>query len=137
MLVKKHSVKKQIITLLLITTLCLPGVTSAKEDFNAMAEMVNLMDSFFGLMDSIYSMNADNEKAVLLQMHALEEIYKQQGKHKDAVSMYRRVLDSSDNPTVRNIANHRMADVLKEAGDLDAAIEVLNGALIETLKRTR
>ena len=137
MLVKQKSIQKHVITLLLSSMLCLSLAASAKEDFNAMAEMVNLMDSFFGLMDSIYSMNADNEKAVLLQMHALEEIYKQQGKHKDAVSMYRRVLDTSDNPTVRNIANHRMADVLKEAGDLDAAIEVLNGALVETLKRTR
>ena len=109
----------------------------AQEDFEAMAGMVNLMDGFLGLMDSVYEMNADNEKAILLQMHALEEIYKEQGQHAEAVKMYRRVLDNSKNATVRNMAYHRMADVLKESGDMQTAVEVLNAAMAETLKRTR
>ncbi len=109
----------------------------AEEDFESMAKMVNLMDSFFGLMDSVYDMNADNEKAALLQMHEIEEIYKNQGKHKEAVSVYQQVLKKSSNSTVRNIAYHRMADVLKESGDLDGAIKVLNDALAETLEKTR
>ncbi len=137
MLNKTRSIRKTLAVIIISSGLWFSTSVNAKEDFVAMAGMVNLMDSFFGLMDSVYEMNADNEKAVLLQMHAIEEIYKQQGKHKDAVAMYRRVLDTSNNATVRNIAHHRMADVLKESGELDAAVEVLNGALVETLKRTK
>jgi len=137
MLTNRIRGKELLITLFFVAFLSTSTVARAEDDFEAMARMVNLMDSFFGLMDSVYEMNADNEKAVLLQMHAIEEIYKKQGRHKDAVTMYRRVLDNSKNSTVRNMAYHRMADVLKESGDLETAIEVLNAALAETLKRTK
>ena len=137
MLTNRSRGKELLIALFFVAILSTSPVARAEENFEAMARMVNLMDSFFGLMDSVYEMNADNEKAVLLQMHAIEEIYKKQGKHKEAVTMYRRVLDNSKNPTVRNMAYHRMADVLKESGDLETSIEVLNAALTETLKRTK
>ncbi len=112
-------------------------VAKAEEDFAAITGIVNLMDSFLGLMNSFYDMSANNEKAVLLQMHAIEEIYKDQGRHKGAVAVYENVLQKSNNSTVRNIAYHRLADVLKETGDMDGAIEVLNNALEETLKKTK
>jgi len=109
----------------------------AQDDFEAMASMVNLMESFLDLMNSVHDMNADNEKALLLQMHAIEEIYKEQGRHGEAVAVYRKVLDNSRNSTVRNMAYHRMADVLKESGDRKAAIEVLEAAMAESLEKTR
>ncbi len=129
--------KEVLITIILIVFIGSAPVTRAEDDFEAMAGMVGLMDSFLGLMNSIYDMNADNEKAVLLQMHAIEEIYKNQGKHGEAVAVYQKVLEESKNSTVRNIAYHRMADVLKESGDQEGAIKVLNRALTETLKRTK
>ncbi len=137
MLSKRKSMKKLVTAVIFTFLLGASSVARAQEDFEAMASMVNLMDGFLGLMDSVYDMNADNEKAILLQMHALEEIYKEQGKHEEAVRMYRRVLDNSKNATVRNMAYHRMADVLKEAGDMQTAVEVLNAAMAETLKRTK
>ncbi len=137
MLSKRKSMEKLVTAVIFTFLLGTSSVARAQEDFEAMASMVNLMDGFLGLMDSVYDMNADNEKAILLQMHALEEIYKEQGKHDEAVRMYRRVLDNSKNATVRNMAYHRMADVLKEAGDMQTAVEVLNAAMAETLKRTK
>lgn len=134
----RNTIRLKLFQFLLVFSLCLPVTTvNAQEDFEMMTEMVELMDGFMDLMDSVYKMNANSEKAVLLQMHALEEIYKQQGKPGDAIKMYRRVLDSSANPTVRNMAYQRMADVMKESGDLDAAVEVLNTAMTETLRRTK
>ncbi len=129
--------KELVMALLFFTFIGSSSVVRAEEDFEAMTSMVNLMDSFFGLMNSVYDMNADNEKAALLQMHAIEEIYKNQGKPREVVSVYRDVLKKSKNSTVRNIAYYRMADVLKESGDLDGAIKVLNEALAETLKKTK
>lgn len=58
--------KDLFIALLLVTFLCTSSVVKAEENFEAMAKMVNFMDSFFGLMNSIYDMNADSEKAALL-----------------------------------------------------------------------
>lgn len=128
---------KLIIPFAFLLTLALSPVTQAEDDIEAMSGMVNLMESFFELMDSVYAMNADAEKAALLQMHEIEEIYKQQGQHKKAVAIYQEVLKRSNNPTMRNIAYHRMADVLKESGDLSAAVDILNKALDESLKRTK
>ena len=136
MLSNKTFAKQLTLVVVFATFLSTSTVAKAEEDFAAMTSMVNLMDSFFGLMNSVYDMNADNEKAVLLQMHAIEEIYKDQGRHQDAVAVYENVLKKSNNSTVRNIAYHRMADVLKESGDLDAAVEILSDALEETLKKT-
>ncbi|MGK0180710.1 MAG: putative negative regulator of RcsB-dependent stress response [Nitrospinales bacterium] len=128
--------KKTILSFFFIAVLSTSTVVRAEDEFQAMSNMVNLMDSFFGLMNSVYDMNADNEKAALLQMHAIEEIYKDQGRHKDAVAVYENVLKKSNNSTIRNIAYSRMADVLKESGDLEGSIKVLNNALAETLKKT-
>ena len=125
------------VSLLSTSILIIPATVRSADEFESMSKMVNLMDSFFGLMDSVYEMNADEEKAALLQMHEIEEIYKQQGKHQNAVQVYEQVLQKSKNPTIRNIAYHRMADVLKESGNLDAAVNTLNKALNENLKRTK
>jgi len=129
--------KPILLGLLLIAAVSSPSTVKAEDNFEAMTKMVGLMDSFFGLMNSVYEMNSDNEKAALLQMHAIEDIYKKQGKHKDAVSVYQKVLKDSNNSTIRNIAYHKMADVLKESGDLDGAVNVLNKALEETLRKTK
>ena len=131
------STKEVIIALVFVLFLSTSAVVKAEDDFEGMAKMVNLMDSFFGLMDSIYEMNSNNEKAALLQMHEIEDIYKDQGQPKKAVAVYKKVLKKSSNSTIRNIAYSRMADVLKESGDLDGAINVLNDALEETLDKTR
>lgn len=137
MLIKSHYIKRFIFTSATIALLCTSTVSRAEDDFAAIANMVNLMDSFLGLMDSMYDMNANNESAALLQMHAIEEIYKEQGRHKEAVAVYEKILKSSNNSTIRNIAYHRMADVMKESGDKDGAIRILNEALDETLKKTK
>ena len=137
MLARLIETKQLFAVLVLAMMLGTSSVVKAQDEFEAMASMVNLMESFMDLMDSVYEMNADDEKAVLLQMHSIEEIYKEQGRHKDAVSVYRKILNDSRNPTVRNMAYTRMADVLKESGDRQGAIEVLEAALAETLKRTK
>lgn len=129
--------KKILEVVFLVVFLGSSTMVKAQDEFEAMASMVNLMDSFFELMNSVYDMNADNEKAALLQMHAIEEIYKEQGRHREAVAVYEKILKKSNNSTVRNIAYHRMADVLKETGDLEGSIRVLNEALDETLKKTK
>jgi len=137
MLNKYVTTKEAVIALVLVLFLGTSAVVKADDDVEGMVKVVNLMDSFFGLMDSIYEMNSNNEKAALLQMHAIEDIYKDQGKPKEAVAVYKKVLKKSSNATIRNIAYSRMADVLKEAGDMDGAIDVLNDALEETLDKTR
>ena len=137
MLKNCNFMRKVILSLILVTGLGISTVTRAQDEFEAMTSMVNLMDSFFDLMDSFYEMSADDEKALLLQMNGIEENYKEQGRHGEAVEMYRRVLRTSSNPTVRNMAYQRMADVLKESGDLNGANGVLNEAMEETLNRLK
>ena len=137
MLNKQSTVRSLIYSSTFLALLGFSSASRAADEFETMSKMVNLMDSFFELMDSVYSMNADNEKAALLQMHEIEEIYKEQGQHKQAIRVYEQVLQRSKNPTIRNIAYHRMADVMKENGDLNGAVNILNQALEESLKRTR
>ena len=137
-MLKHINVKKNICLVCLLGSFLVFSLPSYADDsIDQMTSMVNLMDNFYDLMDSIYEMNSDSEKAALLQMHEIAEIYKERGQPEKAVDVYKDVLQKSKNPTVRNIAYHRMADVLKESGQLDQAVNVLNEALNETLRQTK
>ena len=72
MLTNRSRGKELLITLLFVAILSTSTVARAEDNFEAMASMVNLMDSFFGLMNSVYDMNADDEKAVLWLEHCTD-----------------------------------------------------------------
>lgn len=114
-----------------------PGRAQQQPDFDQMSSMLTLMQNFYGLMASVHDMAADPQKAALLQMHEIEEIYKKRGEIDKVIPVYREVLASTKDPTIRAMAYMKLADVLKKTGRGNQSIEVLREALKESLARAR
>ncbi len=108
-------------------------VAAAAEDIDQMSQFVGLMQNFFTLMDSMYTAASNPEHAALLQMNSLEDLYKASGNLREMVVVYRDIIEKSTNPTVRRLARMRLADALKETGQMTEAIEVLKHAINETI----
>lgn len=123
------------ITLVLCLLVPASGMAQSLPDLDRMSSMLTLMQSFYALMDRVHAMAESPQKSALLQMHEIEEIYKKRGEHQKAVPVYRDVLAKTHDPVVRALAYMKLADVLKQTGQQDAAIEVLREALDESLAR--
>lgn len=123
---------RNLIAAALLTCAC-AGPAQA-EDLEQMAQFVGLMQNFFVLMDSMYTAASNPEHAALLQMNSLEDMYKETGNLRQMVDVYRDVIKRSSNPTVTRLARMRLADALKESGQMDEAIEVLKQAINETVE---
>ena len=113
----------------------LPLGAQSVPDFDRMSGMLSLMQSFYTLMDQVHGMVESPQKAALLQMHEIEEIYKKSGEHARVIPVYRGVLERTDDPVIRALAYMKLADVLKKTGKSEESIEVLREALNESLAR--
>lgn len=118
----------------LISVTVVPSAAAA-EDFDKMSQFVGLMQNFFVLMDSMYEAASNPEHAALLQMNSLEDLYKASGNLREMVDVYKDIIAKSTNPTVRRLARMRLADALKETGQMAEAIEVLKHAINETVEQ--
>ncbi|HJP35510.1 MAG TPA: hypothetical protein QF901_05935 [Gammaproteobacteria bacterium] len=130
----KHTARKRPSAIVVSAFLfCLIVVPAHAEEFEEMSRFVDLMQNFLVLMDSMYEAASNPEHAALLQLNSLEDLYKTTGNLNEMVAVYRDVIEQSTNPTVRRLARMRLADALKESGQVNAAIEVLKQAIDETV----
>lgn len=127
---------------ILIFTICLTSIFSTvshAEDINSaklqqMQQFVDLMHGFFGIIDATYDISSDAEKSAIFQMHKIKEAYEESGQDKKIVTAFEEILQSTDNPTIRNAAYFMLGDALKETGQHDKAIELLKEGLNENIK---
>jgi len=115
--------------------LALPLVASAQapQDLARMQQLLNIMENYFSIIESTYEVNADSERAAILQMQKIQEVYEQRGEKARAADVFRRVLEDSENRTIRNAAYMFLGDLLKETGNADQAIELLQRGLDENI----
>ncbi len=73
--------------------------------------------------------------AVIGTMHRLERLYRMEGKTGQIQSMYRNVLQQTQNPQVRHFAYEHLARVQMQPKNTSAAISTLHKALDESLKQ--
>ncbi len=100
-----------------------------------MGRMVNLIQQFMGLIESTHAIAKDHEKAVILELHEIEEIYKKRGEPTQVIPVLEDVLQQTDNPTIRNVVYMKLTEAYKNSGRTDEAITVLRKALNENLKK--
>jgi hypothetical protein len=79
----------------------------------------------------------DPSAAVLLDLRALERMYRASGREKDVAGLYRDALARSKDPVVRHLAGRRLARLEWQAGDKQAALEQMQRNLDEDLKRLK
>ncbi len=104
------------------------------EQLGQMQSFLNIMDSYFDIMESTYDVAENEEKAAILKMAKLQEVYEQLGQKAKAAAVFREVLNNSQNRTIRNAAYAMLADNLKDTGREDEALTILREGLNENIK---
>lgn len=130
-----NKLRKTMLSTVLALTLALPLTASAQssEDLATMQQFLGIMQNYFGIIESTYDVSSEPEKAAILQMMKIQEVYEQRGEKARAASVFRQVLEDSNNATIRNAAYMLLGDLLKETGNADQALELLERGLAENV----
>ncbi len=128
--------------LLVVVLAVTPAAVWAQDDWQnreleRMQTFLNLMDSFFGIIENMHEVSSDAERAAVFQLYKIEEIYKERGERARAIEVFRQVLDETQNPAIRNAAYILLGEALKETGRADEAVDTLQQALRENLRNAQ
>lgn len=111
-----------------------PSQAQSTEDLQTMQTFLEIMNSYFGIIESTHEVSSSVEMSAIMQMQKIQEVYEERNEKARAVDILRSVLDDSQNPTIRNAAYIMLGDTLKETGRSDEAIEILRQGLSENIK---
>ncbi len=119
---------------LAVAALAAPGQAAAQDaEIRQMTAFVELMQGFFGIIDSMHAVSDDPEKSAIFHLHKLQEVYEEQGNKARVIPVMQDVLERSSSPTIRAATYLMLGDVLKEDGQRDRAAEILRRGLNEAL----
>lgn len=104
------------------------------DDLDRTQAFLEIVTDYMAIIESTHGISADAEKAAILQMMKLKEIYEERGEKARVVEELRRVLENSRNQAIRNAAYVLISDTLKETGRSAEAIELLRKGLAENLR---
>lgn len=113
------------------------GFAQTPGELQTMQTFLEIMESYFGIIDSTYDVSESAEKAAITQMMKIKEVYEERGEKARAIDVLREVRDESRSLTIRNAAVMLMADLLKETGRSDEAIDLLRQGLAENINAAR
>ena len=130
--------KSCICGLLLALTLMAPAshAQSAKE-LQTMESFLKIMDGYFNVIESTYQVASSQEKAAIIHMSKIQEVYEKMGQKAKAADVFREVLAKSKNSTIRNAAYMMLADNLKDTGRATEALTLLREGLEESIKNAQ
>ena len=103
-------------------------------DLVMMQRFVDLMQGYFGIIEATHSVADAPEKSAILHMQKIKEIMEERGQKAKAADVFREVLKTSKNPTIRSAAHVLLAETLKETGRSDEAPQVLIQGLKESVE---
>lgn len=106
----------------------------AQHDLSQIQTFLNIMSDYMEIIESSHSINSDSEKAAIMQMQKIKEIYEDRGEKARVTESLREVLAKSQNQTIRNAAYMILGDTLKETGRSDEAIKLMREALHENVR---
>lgn len=119
-------------TLLLVVA---PGAhAQTQDDLRLMQTFLSIMTDYFEIIESTYDVASSPEKAAIMQMQKIKEVYEDRGEKVRSVEVLREVLDKSSSPAIRNAAFMLLGDTLKDAGRTDEALEYLRRGLAENIQ---
>lgn len=106
----------------------------AQDELKMMQTFLGIMQDYMSIIESTHDINSDPEKAAILQMQKIKELYEERGEKARANDVLQEVLVQSDNQTIRNTAYMLLGDTLKETGRSDEAIALMRQGLAENIK---
>ncbi len=131
-----HTAKNFILgaTVTLLLAFAPSSHAQSSDDLRKMQTFLDIMTSYFQIIESSHSISSDSEKAAIMHMQKIQEVYEERGEKARTADVLREVLSESRNPTIRNAAYLMLGDLLKEGGRADEAIEALRDGLDENIK---
>ena len=112
-----------------------PGANAqTQDDLRLMQTFLSIMTDYFEIIESTYGVASSPEKAAIMQMQKIKEVYEDRGEKVRSVEVLREILDRSSNPAIRNAAFMLLGDTLKDAGRTDEALEYLRRGLAENIQ---
>lgn len=129
-------VKRAVIGIVATGLLAAVPVAQAQstDELSTIQTFLGIMTDYMAIIEATHEISAEPEKAAILQMQKMKEIYEERGEKARVVEELQRVLENSSNPAIRNAAYVLMSDTLKETGRSAEAIELLRKGLAENLK---
>lgn len=111
-----------------------PGAKAQElSDIELMQSFLNLMTQYYDLIEATHDIAGDSEKAAIMQMQKIQEVYEERGDKARSVEVLKKVLEDSRNPTIRNAAYLMLSETLKESGRASEALELLQRGLDENI----
>ena len=109
----------------------------SQDELQLMQTFLNIVTDYFQVIEATYQISANPEKAAIMQMSKIQEVYEQRGEKARATEVFKAVLEESNNPTIRNAAYMLLGDNLKDSGRADEALEYLRRGLDENIEAAR
>jgi len=106
----------------------------SQDDLALMQTFLNIMTDYLDIIESTHGIVSDPERAAIMQMQKIQEVYEQRGEKARSTDVLKQVLEDSNNPTIRNAAYMLLGDTLKETGRADEALQLLRQGLDENIK---
>ena len=106
----------------------------SQDDLQLMQTFLNIMTDYFEIIESTYDVSSNAEKAAILQMMKIQEVYEERGEKARSADVLKQVLKDSNNTAIRNAAYMLLGATLKETGRADEALELLRRGLDENIK---
>lgn len=103
------------------------------DDLSRMQTFLEIMENYFGIIESTYDVGSSSEKSAIMQMQKIQEVYEERGEKARSVEVLRQVLNETENQTIRNAAYMLLSDTLKEIGRSEESIELLRQGLKENI----
>jgi tetratricopeptide (TPR) repeat protein len=111
-----------------------PGAHAQEQkNLELMQTFLSIMTDYFEIIESTHDIASDPEKAAIMQMQKIQEVYEQRGEKVRSTDVLKQVLEDSDNTAIRNAAYMLLGDTLKDSGRADEAIELLRQGLNENI----
>lgn len=142
----KNNVLSKIVSMCFITlVVALPVASNAApfggernlERVERMQMRLQMLDRYLEVVESVHSIADDPAKTVVFQLQQLEDLYKKQRNPQKIIALYQGVLKKTSNPTIRNAASMKLAQILKRMGRDDEAEKLTRDSLNENLKRLK
>jgi tetratricopeptide (TPR) repeat protein len=114
--------------------IAVPGAHAQEQrDLELMQTFLSIMADYFGIIESTYEISSNPEKAAIMQMQKIQEVYDERGEKARSADVLKQVLEDSNNTTIRNAAYMLLGDTLKDTGRADEALQLLQQGLDENI----
>ncbi|MEE4300020.1 MAG: hypothetical protein V2J24_11320 [Pseudomonadales bacterium] len=108
-----------------------PAAAQEREELAQFSAFIDLMESYYGLLDAVHQVAESPQRTAILHMQKLREIHEDRGDMAAAADGLRAVLERSEDPVVRNAARMMLVDVLRDTGRATEALRVIDEGLAE------